>query len=199
VADRPLRPAIHLRLGGPLPHQLANGTWAHLSAAGLTVPAFPVPYGTAYAVLATVSRSYPPPKGRFPCITHPCATKVLLPPFDLHVLGTPPAFVLSQDQTLSSNFFYVVVSLPPHFFYFLTVLLTEPSLAFHENFYILIQNSLWSRTLFLLSSLVKLLSQYFQVIRFFLEPFHLLVNEVATETEFFCQILKKKNFKIKLF
>src|SRR5690606_3492079 len=23
------------------------------------------------------------------------------PPFDLHVLGTPPAFVLSQDQTLS--------------------------------------------------------------------------------------------------
>ena len=24
----------------------------------------------------------------------------LLPPFDLHVLGTPPAFILSQDQTL---------------------------------------------------------------------------------------------------
>ena len=23
-----------------------------------------------------------------------------LPPFDLHVLGTPPAFILSQDQTL---------------------------------------------------------------------------------------------------
>jgi hypothetical protein len=23
--------------------------------------------------------------------------------FDLHVLGTPPAFVLSQDQTLSTN------------------------------------------------------------------------------------------------
>ena len=23
-------------------------------------------------------------------------------PFDLHVLGTPPAFVLSQDQTLNS-------------------------------------------------------------------------------------------------
>ena len=38
-----------------------------------------------------------------PCLTHPFAT---LPgdcsPFtsDLHVLGTPPAFVLSQDQTL---------------------------------------------------------------------------------------------------
>ena len=24
-------------------------------------------------------------------------------PFDLHVLGTPPAFVLSQDQTLRRN------------------------------------------------------------------------------------------------
>ena len=26
-------------------------------------------------------------------------------PFDLHVLGTPPAFILSQDQTLRSNCF----------------------------------------------------------------------------------------------
>ena len=25
-------------------------------------------------------------------------------PFDLHVLGTPPAFVLSQDQTLHNNY-----------------------------------------------------------------------------------------------
>ena len=28
MADRPLRPATHRRLGGPLPHQLANGTRA---------------------------------------------------------------------------------------------------------------------------------------------------------------------------
>ena len=28
VADRPLRPATHHGLGGPLPHQLANGTRA---------------------------------------------------------------------------------------------------------------------------------------------------------------------------
>ena len=26
--------------------------------------------------------------------------------FDLHVLGAPPAFVLSQDQTLKSKFIY---------------------------------------------------------------------------------------------
>ena len=31
----------------------------------------------------------------------------LLPPFDLHVLGLPLAFILSQDQTLHcKNFFY---------------------------------------------------------------------------------------------
>lgn len=39
-----------------------------------------------------------------PRVTHPFATKALeqalKPPFDLHVLGTLPAFILSQDQTL---------------------------------------------------------------------------------------------------
>jgi hypothetical protein len=37
-------------------------------------------------------------------VTHPFATDPLTikqgSPFDLHVLGTPPAFILSQDQTL---------------------------------------------------------------------------------------------------
>jgi hypothetical protein len=37
-------------------------------------------------------------KGMFLGITHPFA--VGLNPLDLHVLGTPPAFILSQDQTL---------------------------------------------------------------------------------------------------
>ena len=54
----------------------------------------------SYAVLARLSPGYPPLQGRFPRITHPCATRVLLHAFDLHVLGMPPAFVLSQDQTL---------------------------------------------------------------------------------------------------
>ncbi|UCH58299.1 MAG: hypothetical protein JSV61_08735, partial [Anaerolineales bacterium] len=27
--------------------------------------------------------------------------------FDLHVLGTPPAFILSQDQTLRKNFVHL--------------------------------------------------------------------------------------------
>ena len=38
-------------------------------------------------------------------VTHPCATKVLLLPFDLHVLGLPLAFILSQDQTLHCKMF----------------------------------------------------------------------------------------------
>ena len=33
-------------------------------------------------------------------VTHPFAGAPLLGPLDLHVLSTPPAFVLSQDQTL---------------------------------------------------------------------------------------------------
>ncbi len=36
-------------------------------------------------------------------VTPPFATEGLPPPFDLHVLGTPPAFILSQDQTLHQN------------------------------------------------------------------------------------------------
>ena len=53
-----------------------------------------------HPVLAAVSSCYSEPKGRFPRVTHPCATKARRPSFDLHVLGMPPAFVLSQDQTL---------------------------------------------------------------------------------------------------
>ncbi len=35
---------------------------------------------------------------------------------DLHVLGTPPAFVLSQDQTLNKKFGVVISSYLPAFF-----------------------------------------------------------------------------------
>ena len=50
---------------------------------------------------AAVSSRCPEPKGRFPRVTHPCAAPGRNPALDLHVLGAPPAFVLSQDQTLS--------------------------------------------------------------------------------------------------
>ena len=62
-----------------------------------------------YAVLAVVSNCCPPLKGRFLTRYSPVRHCPLFPldessfhrfSFDLHVLSTPPAFVLSQDQTL---------------------------------------------------------------------------------------------------
>ena len=56
-----------------------------------------------HAVLPSVSRGYPPPQGRLPTRYSPvrcsCTPEGALP-LNLHVLGTPPAFILSQDQTL---------------------------------------------------------------------------------------------------
>ena len=71
----------------------------------MTAGAFqPIPCRTSsYPVLAPVSRCYPKVKGRlltcYSPVRHSCTPEEALP-FDLHVLSTPPAFVLSQDQTL---------------------------------------------------------------------------------------------------
>src|SRR6185312_5431061 len=107
VADRPLRPATDRRLGGPLPHQQANPPRArprpeaeatfsiHLRGAngpfGIN-PGFPGLSrcrGWITHVLLTRSPLSPAPKGWFS--------------LDLHVLSAPPAFVLSQDQTLRED------------------------------------------------------------------------------------------------
>ena len=74
-----------------------------------------------YAVLAIVSNSYPPLRGRLPTRYSPVRNssarcKHQASAFSLHVLGTPPAFVLSQDQTL-------IKSLSSHSFLSLTDLL----------------------------------------------------------------------------
>src|SRR5215472_6595594 len=56
-----------------------------------------------YAVLARVSPGYPPLQGRLPtCYSPVRRSPVAEATFahDLHVLSTPPAFILSQDQTL---------------------------------------------------------------------------------------------------
>ena len=44
-------------------------------------------------------------------ITHPFATDVQAHPLDLHVLGMPPAFILSQDQTLNKVLSYSTCSI----------------------------------------------------------------------------------------
>ena len=107
MADYPLRSATDRRLGEPLPHQLTNQTQVH-----------PIPINLwqfchvtvlHYQVLIQVSLGYPCVWGRLPTRYSPVrrfpslhSTEVLLRDFtlDLHVLGTPPAFILSQDQTL---------------------------------------------------------------------------------------------------
>ena len=108
MADHPLRSATDRRLGEPLPHQPANQTQAH-----------PVPINLwpklhealwRYEVLIPVSRGYPSVQGRLPTRYSPVRrfppallTEISIAGFtlDLHVLGTPPAFILSQDQTLN--------------------------------------------------------------------------------------------------
>src|SRR5699024_490817 len=77
---------------GPIPH----GKTFH-----------PPPCGSSsYPVLDPVSQAYPDVRGRLPTcyspVRHSCTPEGALP-FDLHVLSTPPAFVLSQDQTLHKS------------------------------------------------------------------------------------------------
>src|SRR4029078_3500038 len=56
----------------------------------------------AYAGLPAVSRGCPPPRGRLPTCSAPVRRVIRPQPdtLDLHALGTPPALILSQDQTL---------------------------------------------------------------------------------------------------
>ena len=44
-----------------------------------------------------------PADGQVPHVLRTRSPLGIATPFDLHVLGTPPAFVLSQDQTLQEN------------------------------------------------------------------------------------------------
>ena len=60
----------------------------------------------SYPVLITVSGGYPKVRGRLLTCYSPVrrsSTPERAFPLDLHVLSTPPAFVLSQDQTLHRN------------------------------------------------------------------------------------------------
>ncbi len=108
MTGHPLRPATRRCLGRPLPHQQADRPRAPPSVR----PEGRFHYGAMRH--QSVTRYYPAVRPAIPrrwvgCsrVTHPSATNIgeqaLLRSFDLHVLGTPPAFVLSQDQTLQKN------------------------------------------------------------------------------------------------
>ena len=57
-----------------------------------------------YAVLIQISLGYPPVVGRlhtrYAPVRRSPPNRSLVLPLDLHVLGLPLAFILSQDQTL---------------------------------------------------------------------------------------------------
>ena len=97
----PLRPATRRRLGRPLPHQQTDRPRAH------PTPEKPFHHTHQSAVLSGIRPSFPGLSRSAGQITHVLLTRSPLEypasrafPFDLHVLSTPPAFVLSQDQTL---------------------------------------------------------------------------------------------------
>ena len=103
MAGHPLRPATRRRLGEPLPHQQADRPRVHPQPKNLSTTR---PCGQqSYPVLDPVSRAYPRVRGRLLTCYSPVRhsstqSKLQASAFDLHVLSTPPAFVLSQDQTL---------------------------------------------------------------------------------------------------
>ena len=110
VAAHPLRPATRHRLGGPSPHQQADRPRAHPPPKHHNDESFPTspcgPTGTP-----RISRPFKRLSRRGGQVAHVILTRSPLNPppkketgpFDLHVLSTPPAFVLSQDQTLQTK------------------------------------------------------------------------------------------------
>ena len=103
MAVQPLSPATDRRLGRPLPCQLSNQTRAHPCAINLWYYDHVITY-----TLCGINFSFPkvsPTQGQ---VAHALLTRPPLSiaaPFDLNVLCTPPAFILSQDQTLEQIVF----------------------------------------------------------------------------------------------
>ena len=103
VTGHPLRPATRQSLGRPSPHQQADRPRAH-PPPEKTFPPTPMRRPVNIQVLAPRFRALSQRRGQ---VTHVLLTRSplinqasLVFSFDLHVLSTPPAFVLSQDQTL---------------------------------------------------------------------------------------------------
>ena len=100
MAVPPLSAATHRCLGEPLSPQLANAPQARPIA---------VPFSTfkrihfCGRVLSSFSGRFQPLSSSLGSVTYVLLTRsplTIAGAFDLHVLGMPPAFILSQDQTL---------------------------------------------------------------------------------------------------
>src|SRR5689334_25283465 len=96
------------RLGEPLPHQQANPPRARPWSEAEATFSNRSEKLLGHPVLIRVSPGYPSTKGGLPTCYSP--VRRFPPPeggfsLDLHVLSAPPAFVLSQDQTLREDWF----------------------------------------------------------------------------------------------
>ena len=109
MADRPLRPATRRCLGEPLPHQQADRPRVHPEAQrhfligpcdpervfGIN-PGFPGLSRSSGQVTHVLLTRSP--------LRHPSGLPLRDASLDMHAFGAPPAFVLSQDQTLHRTF-----------------------------------------------------------------------------------------------
>ncbi len=85
----------------------------------------------AYPVLAVVSNCYPSLMGRLLMFYSPVRhSKPEGFSFDLHVLGTPPAFILSQDQTLHLIFLSLLFLISSDIFSLLELTLCVLSISY---------------------------------------------------------------------
>ena len=84
-------PAVYLMGRGAIPSRrgFSRGAMRHPGVSGITRPFGRLSRGRGQVLHVLLSRS-------------PLASLRRGVPFDLHVLGAPPAFVLSQDQTLKT-------------------------------------------------------------------------------------------------
>jgi hypothetical protein len=105
VGGHPLRPPSRRRLGELLPHQPADGPQPPPSPLTTVFLAEPLTSTSVRGISPSFDR-LSPGEGQ---VSYVLLTRAPLAPdhanivrfaFDLHVLGTPPAFILSQDQTL---------------------------------------------------------------------------------------------------
>jgi hypothetical protein len=105
VADHPLRPATRLCLGKPLPYQLADGPQTPPPAIG-RCRSQPLPsHGEPQNAVCGISAPFgtlSPAEGQIIYVLRTRAPLSGVTPLscDLHVLGVPLTFALSQDQTL---------------------------------------------------------------------------------------------------
>ena len=110
MAVHPLEPATDRRHGKLLPYHLANQTQAHPIVKAEASFDFSILYGIS-PIFTRLSQSTGQVATRYSPVRQFNSIPKNTFSLDLHVLGTPPAFILSQDQTLHCIFLFNFLAL----------------------------------------------------------------------------------------